>query len=374
MPIKTPDSSDEDSPLKKPDVTSGKAIQTASPPKKIAAKLLLLVFSLMFALGICEVICRYSIDTGAPRYVSDDRNHWNRDHPERGYTLTPGYQGRLIGPEFDNRLEFNSLGFRGPEPDLGVRSAFILGDSFVFGVGAEFDETIGERFAVHLQAIEGRDLQVWNLGVPSYSFQQYLSTLEEYLQHCIPEVVILCAYYGAQDKKANDLLGAIAFQNDRRESDDISEHREIRLPLRRKIKNWLSRNSSIYNLLRLTLWRKLRVHFVRDTERSADLQRRLELGWEIFEAELARLKELSIKHGFEVVLVSIPERYGMLDRTETSIKRFRDLVAKFDFKSFHGMETLTKEDSLNLYYQQDGHLNPQGYNLFGREIARTLNR
>ena len=83
---------------------------------------------------------------------------------------------------------------------------------------------------------------------------------------------------------------------------------------------------------------------------------------------------MSIKHGFEVVLVSIPERYGMLDRNESLIENFRELAAKFDFKSFHGVETLTKEDSLNLYYQQDGHLNPQGYNLFGREIARTLNR
>jgi lysophospholipase L1-like esterase len=33
---------------------------------------------------------------------------------------------------------------------------------------------------------------------------------------------------------------------------------------------------------------------------------------------------------------------------------------------------LTREDSLNLYYQHDGHLNPQGYDFFAREIARAL--
>lgn len=376
MSIRIPDSSDADASLKKPDVTSGNALQPGNLPKKIAAKLLLLVFALVFALGICELVSRYFIDTGAPRHVSDDGKHWNRDHPERGYTLTPGYKGRLTSMEFDNRLEFNSLGLRGPEPDLEAHSAFVLGDSFVFGVGADFDETIGERFAAHLTAEQGRDLQVWNLGVPSYSFQQYLSMLEEHLRRCTPEVVILCAYYGGWKGTANDLLGAVVFQNDRKESDSspdgASERSEVRLPLKRRIKNWMSRTSAFYNLLRMTLWRNFRLQYVRKPQRSADLQRQLDTGWEIFEAELSRLKALSVKYGFEVVLVSIPDRYGMLDRTETSIERFRDLVAKFDFKSFDGLGMLTREDSLNLYYQHDGHLNPRGYDFFGREIARAL--
>ena len=344
--------------------------------RKIVAKLLLLVASLILALGICELICRYFIDIGNLRHVSDDGTHWNQNHPERGYTLTPGYQGRLTAAEFDNRLKFNSLGLRGPEPEPDLRSAFILGDSFVFGVGAEFDETIGERFAVHLKALGGSELQVWNLGVPSYSFQQYLSMLEEHLQHGTPEIVILCAYYGGWKGEANDLLGAVVFQNNRKESDSVSdgasEHSTVRLPLKRRIKNWLSRTSAFYNFLRMTLWRQLRIHFVRDTQRDVDLQRQLELGWELFESELAQLKALSIKHGFEVVLVSIPDRYGMLDRTETSIQNFRNLTAKFDFKSFHGVEVLTQEDSLQLYYQQDGHLNPRGYDFFARQIARAL--
>ena len=114
MSIKNSDSSDADASLKKPDVASGNAIQSGNPSKKIAAKLLLLVF----ALGICELVSRYFIDTRAPRYVSDDGKHWNRDHPEQRYTLTPGYKGRLTSMEFDNRLEFNSLGLRDPEPDL----------------------------------------------------------------------------------------------------------------------------------------------------------------------------------------------------------------------------------------------------------------
>ena len=194
MSKNNPDFSNTDAAIKIEDMPPDSATESRNLRGTIVAKFFLLVAGLILALGFSEVICRYLIDTSVPRYVSRNGKHWNQDHPVRGYTLTPGYQGRLTAAEFDNRLEFNSLGLRGPELKLGVRSAFVLGDSFVFGVGAEFDETIGERFAVHLQAIEGRDLQVWNLGVPSYTFQQYLSMLEEHLQHCIPEVVILCVY------------------------------------------------------------------------------------------------------------------------------------------------------------------------------------
>ena len=170
MSKNNPDFSNTDAAIKTEDMPPDSATEPRNLRGTIVAKFFLLVAGLILALGFSEVICRYLIDTSVPRYVSRNGKHWNQDHPVRGYTLTPGYQGRLTAAEFDNRLEFNSLGLRGPELKLGVRSAFVLGDSFVFGVGAEFDETIGERFAVHLQAIEGRDLQVWNLGVPSYTF------------------------------------------------------------------------------------------------------------------------------------------------------------------------------------------------------------
>ena len=62
----------------------------------------------------------------------------------------------------------------------------------------------------------------------------------------------------------------------------------------------------------------------------------------------------------------------MLDRTETSIQKFRDLAEKVVFKSFDGVGTLTKENFLYLYYWQDGHLNVQGYDFFAREVARAL--
>lgn len=352
-----------------------------SQSKIIALRLLVLIVAVVVSAGIFELVSRVFIGVPWYRYTSDDETHWNIDHPDRNYALTPGYRGQLASDEFVNRMEFNSLGLRGPEPDLEAPSAFIVGDSFVYGIGAEFNETIGARLQEHLKTQQGRDLQVWNLGVPSYAFPRYFMMLEEYLQHSIPEVVVYCAYYGVQDDRANDLLGAVEFQNDRQELDRAprieskvkgAEQSATELPRVQFLKNWLSRNSSLYTAVRALLWPKIRLQFVRNPDLSGDLQARLDAGWKIFDAELSRLKALSIEHGFEVVLVSIPSRYGMADRTPASVERFRNLVAKFGFRSFDGIGTLTKEDSLNLYYQRDGHLNPSGYDFFAREIEKAL--
>ena len=102
------------------------------------------------------------------------------------------------------------------------------------------------------------------------------------------------------------------------------------------------------------------------------MQARLDAGRKISDAELSRLKALSIEHGFEADSVSIPSRSGMADRTPASVEKFRNLVAKFGFRFFDGRGTLTQEDSLNLYYQRDGHLNPRGYDFFAREIEKAL--
>jgi len=51
------------------------------------------------------------------------------------------------------KVSINSLGFRGPELDLdtpGVLRVLLLGDSFTFGYGVEYEQTFGNRLEQNL--------------------------------------------------------------------------------------------------------------------------------------------------------------------------------------------------------------------------------
>ena len=75
-------------------------------------------------------------------------------HPQLGYTLQKNLRNvRQYYPgQLDYYVDTNSEGFRGPEWDLspGRKNIVIVGDSFGFGFGVEWEETIGKLLGVSL--------------------------------------------------------------------------------------------------------------------------------------------------------------------------------------------------------------------------------
>lgn len=84
----------------------------------ILSNTLIFSVSLLLALGTSEWIARRFIKLQKFHYESQSNQKWNQEDPLRNYRLTPFYRGRLVATEFQNTIEINSLGFRGPEPDL----------------------------------------------------------------------------------------------------------------------------------------------------------------------------------------------------------------------------------------------------------------
>jgi len=81
--------------------------------------------------------------------------------------LRPGFATRYRG--FD--VSVNSSGFRGPEiapRRAGELRVALVGDSFTFGNGVAFEDTLGERLARELARL-GRPAAVFNCGVPGYN-------------------------------------------------------------------------------------------------------------------------------------------------------------------------------------------------------------
>lgn len=112
------------------------------------------------------------------------------DRSARMYGLKPNRRSLQTGVV----VQTNSLGFRENEYPLsrqpGVRRIVVLGDSFTFGVGVNFDETFSKRLERRLNE-SGAPHEVINFGISGYNSSLELATYREAAARFKPDLVIL---------------------------------------------------------------------------------------------------------------------------------------------------------------------------------------
>lgn len=162
----------------------------AAPPSstrrralKITAQI---VLGLILGLVLTEAAFAWRDDHAFPhlaRYVAD---------PELGVRLQPNTSQRLrVHQNPTTTANINTQGYRGadwPEPPTeatpGTGEIVVVGDSQVFGLGVEDDET----FSAVLAELTGRP--VINAGVPTYGPPEYLAVARELLAARRPESLV----------------------------------------------------------------------------------------------------------------------------------------------------------------------------------------
>ncbi|MDH3392532.1 MAG: GDSL-type esterase/lipase family protein [Desulfobulbaceae bacterium] len=114
-------------------------------------------------------------------------------NPDLRYTLQKGLKDiRLNYPgKLDYTFSTNSEGFRGPEWDMSPerRNVLLLGDSFGFGWGVAWEETVGKLLEKRLQGVDPR-YQVVNLAISGYSVNSVVRSFELYKDRFKPEMVV----------------------------------------------------------------------------------------------------------------------------------------------------------------------------------------
>ena len=155
------------------------------------------VLGLLVGLGITEGAFRARDDGAFPHlnvYVSDAK---------LGARLRPGATERVRFSSKKNpvtSVRINAEGFRGEEwPAKTDEEVVVVGDSQVFGLGVEEDETFEKEIERQLAA---KKVVVRNLGVPTYGPGEYNAVLEEALAKRPAKTVIWVA------NMANDLFEA----------------------------------------------------------------------------------------------------------------------------------------------------------------------
>lgn len=131
------------------------------------------------------------------QFVPNTEFELNYDSNPRGYF------------DANNGLTYriNEYGFRGPSypkaKPAGTRRIVLLGDSFTFGEGVRFEDTLGERLERLLDATRDAPVEVLNLGVSGARTGAEVSYLRQRGLAFGPDLVILV--YVLNDAAAGDL-------------------------------------------------------------------------------------------------------------------------------------------------------------------------
>lgn len=101
-------------------------------------------------------------------------------------------------PEFRHDVIINAYGFRGKAVDLSAPAdcrIMLLGDSFTYGWGVDYEQTWGALLENHLHAA-GLRAQVLNLGVPGGNVPDYAALAESAVPLLEPDVIVVGVLQG----------------------------------------------------------------------------------------------------------------------------------------------------------------------------------
>ena len=114
-------------------------------------------------------------------------------NPQLGYVLQKNLHNiRLYYPgQLDYTVDTNAYGFRGPDWDLSAsrKNIVILGDSFAFGWGVQWEQTMGEILEKKLRKIDPA-YQIINLAIPGRDIDMVVRSFELYKDLLKPVAVI----------------------------------------------------------------------------------------------------------------------------------------------------------------------------------------
>lgn len=176
--------------------------------KRYAANILLLFFSLGAVILLVELLLPFlRIKTIEEAVYQVKRpviaGMYGQFHPQLGYTLKKNLRHikQFYPGQLDYDVDTNGQGFRGPDWDLSPhrKNVVLLGDSFAFGWGVQWDQTIGRILEKELQKTDVA-YQVINLAIPAWDIDRIVLSFELYKDMLQPVAVVyvFCP---------NDLLG-----------------------------------------------------------------------------------------------------------------------------------------------------------------------
>ncbi len=315
-----------------------------------------------------ELVVRYGFPQTMTTIYLGENSLGQRDNFV-GHTNRPNVHARIVGPEFDVEYLVNEQGFRDtkvypPEKTKGVTRILLLGDSFTFGSGSNYDDiwpVLTEKQLID----DGHKVEIIKAGVPGYDTRRQVLYMERLYEEFQPDIVVFV--FLPNDLFTNtpivDASVAPANKRDdglRNKSDKKSSLHSVTL-----IKRLLMSNDSLYVQLYLLTGR--RSYY--STEPNEEIRNQ----YAETEKLLTRARRFCDEKGCEFIVLSIPQQFQVLIEGQGSYPEGIDpKLIDTHFETFaeqDGFRWITllpdladayREEDVNLYYRFDGHLNKAG--------------
>lgn len=243
---------------------------------------------------------------------------------------------------------------------------FFIGDSFIFGVGVNHEDSIPAKTQNDLKE-KGIKAEVWNLGTPGYGLVQYMHTLDYYLKYQ-PDHVIISIVSETRPSSGNDIWAS------RKPQTGVSD-RTLKFSdeaFLKPMKKWLIRNSALWNALLYYAGPHLRSLW--HTKREIDLknQQNYEEGWEVLEQKFNYLKSLAMKYSFGVTILYIPTNMDTLKEDISIARRLELITTTYGFNYINGFLALAPRNVYRDYYPIDGHLTQEGCDKVAKVVTESM--
>lgn len=379
--------------------------------KKVIVNLMLLlcsvVISVLFAEGITKVFkLSYVLENSSDQFFESTG--------DIGYFGKKNIEGVWSTPEFRINIKHNSLGFRDSEykfeKQTDIKRIVVLGDSFTWGWGVNKENIYTEKLETSLKKTE-----VINMGIPGYGMAKEYLLLNRYALKFKPDIVIVSFFLDDFLKKELEKDDSI-FEDEQlsqqnyqalslkdKKSPEEGKIRKINNSESISIQNFLRKNSSLYNFVATKI--KISDWFsgLRELFFKLELMKRLppvsivatyalknKNLWGYTEEAILKMKSLSEKHNFKLIVVIIPEKPQVYEKFWPIIHSTYNISEKDLMMPNNFIRELCEKNSINvldllptfrkyadkgekLYFDYDPHWNARGHELASEALLKYIN-
>jgi hypothetical protein len=322
----------------------------------LGVNILLILSSISFTLLVAELVLTYlGKKNPYPRtYVGEHENYPSANFiPDQnvGWRMRPshsfqwvidGKKDIYIADEQGFRTDFNRRVVKNP-----LKCIVIVGDSFMWGTGVSYQETVGYQ----LERLN-KGYIVHNLAMPGFGVDQIWLSLRYWGLHLKPDLVII----GLFDDDFNRSFFAYR-QGEGFNKPTYKLERKILIEMTSKDRpNWLlgflERNSRLF-----TIWRQF--------DKQLGFNYRTGEWWLLNEAILDKMLADAAKTKTQMLFVHIPNKTGQ------AFPSLKDYMKEHQV-NFIALSNLSVKQREEFYLKEDIHLNAKGHKYLATIISQWI--
>ncbi|MFQ5633077.1 MAG: hypothetical protein ACE5I1_30280 [bacterium] len=349
--------------------------------KHILQNIALLTLSSCLALLLLEALSRVFLKVTSTHLINAKGEiasmQLEPGNPAKG--LKPFFDGRLVSNEFDVAVCLDSNGFRprimnGDQSNEDSICVTLLGDSFMFGWGVEYQKSFATFIAEDLYTLLRHNIIITSRTVPGTGQFSQLSLLESF-PPSKSDLFLIGMYITDHAASGNDLIENLSTLYQQQGVTSDTEN-ELRVSVLRRARRWLKQNSNLFRFVETRVGAVLLSKFSHAIQIESDPQV-FDRAWSVTDSALVAIQGFAEKYGALCLVIYIPNMLDMAQKNDATYKKLQAIcgrnslsLAPNPIALFHSG---TKDFNVaDFYYSGDGHWTARAHEIVAESTAQFL--